>query len=246
MAKNPKIPPIKSDEEYQFTEAETPLVEPLPKPPRNALAFLKNRKFLALIGVVIAVALVYQFLTPSPIKDEPVPAVTTVTPSISVTPPAAKTVSVSPPVPSVNVVEPASAVQVEQFAALNRQLQQQQQQLQQLQMTTQQLQGAMAQLSSQLNTLQKLATVPPAPPVVAKPAVPKKGVKKAAPLPVYQIRALVPGRAWLQLKNNRQIVKQVTVKVGDVLPGYGVIQAINPAQGKIWTSSGRVISLSEN
>jgi intracellular multiplication protein IcmG len=54
---------------------------------------------------------------------------------------------------------------------------------------------------------------------------------------VYHLKAVVPGRAWIQ-SNTGMLT---TVKVGDSLSGYGVVKAINATQGWVGTSSGRII-----
>lgn len=64
--------------------------------------------------------------------------------------------------------------------------------------------------------------------------------KPKAPLPVYYIQAIIPGRAWLFLPNGATI----TIRNGSRVPGYGFISQIDPRQGRILTSSGRVIRFS--
>jgi intracellular multiplication protein IcmG len=54
---------------------------------------------------------------------------------------------------------------------------------------------------------------------------------------VYHLKALVPGRAWIQSPDGAA----TTVTLGDHLPGYGIIQMINTDQGIVTTSSGAII-----
>lgn len=61
--------------------------------------------------------------------------------------------------------------------------------------------------------------------------------KKAAPKPIYFVRAIIPGRVWLSLQDGSTL----TLGVGDKLAGYGVITAIDPNQGTITLSSGAII-----
>jgi chaperonin cofactor prefoldin len=61
--------------------------------------------------------------------------------------------------------------------------------------------------------------------------------KKAAPKPIYFVRAIIPGRVWLTMQDGSTL----TLGRGDKLPGYGFISAIDPAQGTITLSSGAVI-----
>lgn len=55
--------------------------------------------------------------------------------------------------------------------------------------------------------------------------------------PIYYVRALVPGRAWLSTKNGGT----VTVGLGGNLPGYGIVQVIDTNQGTVTTSTGAII-----
>ncbi|OGT51646.1 MAG: hypothetical protein A3E84_03745 [Gammaproteobacteria bacterium RIFCSPHIGHO2_12_FULL_42_13] len=52
------------------------------------------------------------------------------------------------------------------------------------------------------------------------------------------IQALIPGRAWLSTQEGGM---SMTVKVGDAIPTYGVVNSIDPVQGVVNTSSGRTI-----
>jgi len=57
----------------------------------------------------------------------------------------------------------------------------------------------------------------------------------------YFIQALIPGRAWLVGENGAT----VTVNVGSRLPGYGIIRVIDTNQGRVATSSGKIIIYSQ-
>ncbi len=64
--------------------------------------------------------------------------------------------------------------------------------------------------------------------------------KKALPAPpkiTYNLVAILPGRAWIQ--NNYG--KSTTVRVGDVLKQYGEVESINTSRGLVLTSSGKTI-----
>ncbi|MCH9770506.1 MAG: hypothetical protein K0U12_06465 [Gammaproteobacteria bacterium] len=68
----------------------------------------------------------------------------------------------------------------------------------------------------------------------------KHGIKqKVLPKPItYNVKAIVPGRAWLIGSNDTT----TTVRRGDHLKNYGTITVINANAGKILTSSGKVIA----
>jgi intracellular multiplication protein IcmG len=64
----------------------------------------------------------------------------------------------------------------------------------------------------------------------------KKGVAK------YTIQAMLPGRAWL-ITNSGSVM---SVRLGEQLPGYGTIDTMDPVEGKILTSSGRIIEYKDS
>lgn len=78
------------------------------------------------------------------------------------------------------------------------------------------------------------------PKIKPKPVVIHVKQKPKAPPPVYYIQALIPGRAWLTSPNGATI----TIRNGSRIPGYGLITLIDPRQGRIVTSSGRIIRFS--
>ena len=55
---------------------------------------------------------------------------------------------------------------------------------------------------------------------------------------VYNVQAVVPGRAWLMHDSG----KSVTVAVGDKLPGFGVVVDIDALNGVVVTSSGKLLT----
>lgn len=241
--------PKKEPEEYQFSEEEYG-AEPVEKARRSSIAkrFFSRRVIVVLI-LIIAVLIVYQFVKPRGIKPETQtleqqptlqPVTTTATTALEPTPtPVTLPVMEGPK-------EPVPSELQQQVSSL---AQQTQSQVGQLQQGVQQLQGQLAQVSNQVTTLASsvktcAAQCPPkiVTPVVTKPK-PKKVVVRP---PVYYVRAVVPGRAWIYNKCGNTVVHLTTVKVGDFLPGYGRIQAISPSQGKVWTSWGTVIRYGVN
>lgn len=57
----------------------------------------------------------------------------------------------------------------------------------------------------------------------------------------YYIQAIIPGRAWLVATNGATL----SVREGTSIPGYGVVKLIDANQGRIMTSSGRLIRFSQ-
>lgn len=74
-----------------------------------------------------------------------------------------------------------------------------------------------------------------------KPKKVKKAVKQA-PLPLYYVHAIVPGRAWLESSDGETL----TVTIGDKIKGYGVVEMISPKQGMIVMSSGTIFQYGAN
>ena len=66
--------------------------------------------------------------------------------------------------------------------------------------------------------------------------------KVQGPKLVYSLRAVVSGRAWVVGSNGLS----QTVSVGDPIPGYGVVESIDPERGVVTTSTGRNIKYGLN
>jgi intracellular multiplication protein IcmG len=74
-------------------------------------------------------------------------------------------------------------------------------------------------------------------------APPKVKPKKKLSKPVvYHIRAIVPGRVWIESAKG----KSVTLRVGDRLDGYGTVEVISPRQGMVVMSNGSYIQYGVN
>ncbi len=76
----------------------------------------------------------------------------------------------------------------------------------------------------------------------ARPKYIPKKMKKAPPRVNYYIQAIIPGRAWLIAENGSTI----TVREGSSIPSYGIVRLIDSQQGKVLTSSGRIIRFSQH
>ena len=201
------------------------------------------KKVLIPVGIVIAIYVVYQFIGPDKTANKGVEFVPQT--STSTTKPTTETTA------SASTLDQAVTTSL----ARNEMA---------LETQVNQLQSAQAQSSAQITTLineyQNLADkytalqsqlvdirsgINAVSMQLAQMQSAAKEVKKvehkpaaAAPKITYTLKALVPGRAWLQASNNTT----VTVKVGDQLAGYGTINAINTSQGWVATSSGKYIT----
>lgn len=74
-----------------------------------------------------------------------------------------------------------------------------------------------------------------------KPKLIRRPIVLRAPSLLYYIQAIIPGRAWLIATNGSTI----TVREGTQIAGYGVVKLIDPNQGRVVTTSGRVIRFSQ-
>ena len=76
-----------------------------------------------------------------------------------------------------------------------------------------------------------------------KKAKMKRVVKHKSIVPPlkYYIQAVIPGRAWLLVSNGSTL----TVREGTVIAGLGTVKLIDPRQGRVILSSGRVIRFSQ-
>lgn len=78
--------------------------------------------------------------------------------------------------------------------------------------------------------------------VRAKPAPKKQVVRKMVPTKKYSVQAVIPGRAWLISTDGATL----TVSEGTNIPGYGTVKLIDPQQGRVLTSSGKVLKFNQN
>lgn len=70
----------------------------------------------------------------------------------------------------------------------------------------------------------------------------KKVKRDTPPKVLYHVKAIVPGMAWLESSAGQTIA----VRVGQNLPGYGVVRLISPKDGMVITSWGTVIQYGVN
>ncbi len=69
-----------------------------------------------------------------------------------------------------------------------------------------------------------------------------KRIYPHGPAVVYYLNAVIPGRAWLITNAG----STMTVRVGTPIPGYGVVRFIDAIQGRVLTSSGKLIRFSQD
>lgn len=235
---------------------------PEPKPKRSFWSRLSRKNIMLGIVIVVVIIALYQLLThqeqsalqagaPQVLEAAKPPA----KPSTPVTPPPSKPVAVAPeekpqpaPPPAITVLAPVTPQEEKQLGAYaTKQVSELQTGLTQAEQAIQELRSGMSSISAQLQALSTLVQevacnpgaickIESAAPLI-KPQAAKKPHKKGPPPLVYHVKALIPGRAWLESNKGTT----TSVKVGDRLRNYGVVTSIDPNTGFVDTSSGTVI-----
>lgn len=224
--------PLRPDEEYHFSETEGSDV--FGKPPTSPASLankMKRRNVIITIVVIIGLLALYKlygvFVTPS-VKPVPVAPKTAMPP-----PPPVATIPapMPPPTPALSQGTTSRIEKLESsLSQVSASLSDMQTKLDGLNKSLQTFSNELTQQQAAITALQQLTQ--PKPQVVVAKKIP---VIKRKP---YYVQAMVPGRAWLRTANG----VTSTVKVGDNLPGYGLILTIDPNQGTVTTSSGITIS----
>ncbi|MCA0402779.1 MAG: type IVB secretion system protein IcmG/DotF [Proteobacteria bacterium] len=119
-----------------------------------------------------------------------------------------------------------------QMSSVNSNVNELTQKIEELSETITNLNAKLEQQSNQIAVLTERTR----PKIVKKPRVirPENRIS-------YYIQAVIPGRAWLIATNGSTL----TVREGTQIAGLGVVRLIDPAQGKVIMSSGRVIRFSQ-
>jgi len=102
---------------------------------------------------------------------------------------------------------------------------------QSMQSMNQALRDVSAQLQSQQMSIASMK-------VKRQPKIVRRATQPVYQAPKWYVRAIIPGRAWLEQTNGRT----VTVNVGDILRGYGRVNAISVITGTVKLSSGAILT----
>ena len=131
----------------------------------------------------------------------------------------------------INTVEQEMANNRDQLSGLRDSVSKAQQDISSVSQNISQLTVAMQQLLTEIQQLKLQA-----------PKTSKSRKRAAKPLPIYHVRAIVPGRVWIESADG----KGVTLRVGDTLEGYGTVEVIAPRQGMVLMSDGSYIQYGVN
>jgi intracellular multiplication protein IcmG len=217
-------------------------IEPLESEEAIRRSFF-SRRFILILAILIMIGIVYlivshrakrnaELAAPAPTVSNPAAA------NVAMVPATTSNLQAQPqqpaPSPLVSPVTPAPNMQ-----AVTAQNQATQQSITSLEGQVQQLQSQMSDLNNSIATLtnqiQVVANEVRA--IALGQQLKGRGIGMPIKCTAYYLKAIVPGRAWLQARNGAT----TTVKIGDRLPGYGIIQMINVQQGIVTTSSGGII-----
>jgi len=113
--------------------------------------------------------------------------------------------------------------------------------IRQMQQSMQSMNDVVVQLTDEVSGLTKEVKTLQAQEKIQKAAQDKQATIKPK---VYNITAMVPGRAWLKAKGDNS--QGISVRVGDELPTYGKVSSIDSDNGIVTTTSGRIIKFGQN
>lgn len=188
------------------------------------MPFLKNKRILLVIaGIIILFIVIHLF-------SNKTPDTTTAPPLTSTIPTQPEEIS---PLnePSLQSLKSHSDKLESQVSELRSELTDMQSTMNQTQSENQQLRQSISQLSTQVNQL-----------TIALSQLSKIKTQKSTPRITFHLRAVLPDRAWLTSRGG----KSLTVTIGDHIPQYGTVTAIDSRNGIVETSSGRKIEYGVN
>jgi len=238
----------KSPDEYEYPPEEyykggeyIPPEEPEPLETEPAKSTFLSRRLLAFVGILLAIGLVYVILMfkntrrSSTELTQATPSVETGAAAIPSTASAPEQVQNVPPTQgATTAISPPIDT-----SALAQQNQANQQAMANLQSQIQQLQTQVSDVTNSLatinNQIQVLANELKA--ITIERSLKGRPLSLMVSGKAYVLKALVPGRAWLQAADG----SSTSVTIGDRLQGYGIVQSINTTQGIVTTSSGAII-----
>lgn len=210
------------------------VVETLEEPTASGMGAIwaNHKRMIMIVGAVAAITLVFGVMRMMHHKPEVVPA------------PVAQSAPQQPATVIEPVVDPQMTEQLTGLkqdsinnAVIIRQLQRQVQQLDsslsQSRMAQQQLNQSMMVLVGQLQKLTDEVKTLSHP----KPVKVQQTAKPVEPVLTFQLRAIVPGRAWIVGSDGQSH----SIAVGDKVPQYGNVQHINADEGVVITTSGKTI-----
>lgn len=224
---------IESEADFDFEQAT------VDEKPRGLLSRISKKKLIFFGIIAVVLFAVYQVLSPqdeeaarvpqTQVPQETVEAKPAQEPAAKVTEPVATPVVQEQPTISLAPVQVTTSDSA-QVTQLQAQFQGVSKEVVELKQTLSSLIGALEVLARQVQDLREAQQARPATFMPFKPEV------------IYFLKAVVPGRAWLESTEGDLI----TIKEGDVIPEYGTVNKIEHNEGWVETSSGLVIGYGHN
>lgn len=221
----------KSDEEYHFSEPETPVSytteSSVPKKDKDFQTHARRRNLIFMFAILMVFWAIYKFmgLLFSQVKDtHPKQALQS-------------------PVPKVQPIQPSvSAGQLEEMANQKGRLNTLESQMVNFQAALSDMNTKLNDLSTQVSRLADQVNKPAPPPMVVRkkwhPPKNSTGRRKyRSYVYSYQLQAALPGRAWIMREDGTTF----TVSLGEKIPDYGTVTSIDPDKGVVQTCSGATI-----
>lgn len=181
---------------------------------------LRNKRFLLMLGGAIVVLIAYKMMQP--------PAVQKI---------------VSAPKPQVVVKSEVNPQMTSELSDLQQALQASQSSVNQLQTQLQSVNSALSQSAqAQASNQAAISALTQQVSVLTGQVKALQAVGMKIPVAKYHVKAIVSGRAWIV---NSHGLEQ-SVRVGDIVPSYGEVTAIDPGTGQVTTNSGKIIRFGTN
>lgn len=208
-------------EEYDVPEEQPPAVRPPglgfgKRPPKLKVPI--NKKILIILGIIIVVFIVFQFVKPKPAKEP------------------------QPTAPDITAAVPVSQVSADgQLFDLSQKFNQNSAKLKDIEGQLNTTQAALSKLNTDIASLSTIvkklsANVQILTRRQAELLIYGKG-RSRWPKIVYHVKAIVPGRAWLESSDGTI----VTVRPGSELNHYGTVTRIDDRRGIVTTDLGFTI-----
>ncbi len=203
-----------------------------------------TRRVLIILGLIVAVMIIY-FFTKPPIESDN--GASRSSDNISSNPASIATQNVEDASAFERQIMQTEVLLKQQTDELGQKNSEEDDKIAQLQRSLLSINRNLADIQQNLSTLtstvqnlqQQVSASQNQRPINTKPSVARK---KPVNTVSYTLKAIVPGRAWILGSNGRTF----TVRVGDPLSGYGIINAIDSNQGIVGTSSGKLIQYGPN
>ncbi len=259
------------NDEYRFVELDNPNDEQMSEEERvpesssfsGGFQSQKNIKRNALIAIAVIILLMFLYKVLGYVRSEKKEAVVVqktqqqpATPVAFSSPPAKQAIVSAPIVNTTTITSSASSnnsALTQKVNALELSQQSIQTDMSSISQQVNTFNNNISNVNNQLNNLQQvinnlstqLEKQSQEIALLTEKAKPKKVLKHSSHLAMptisYAIQAIIPGRAWLIASNGSTI----TVREGTKVNGYGTVNLIDALEGRVLTSSGKVIRFSQ-